>query len=320
MRKHISKPIALLGSVVFAALIAQGGGPWGPRALSAHMPSNSPVAGPLLSGTSPQYDLVEIVGPSGSSNLQAEDINNRGTVVGCYALSNGETRTFFFEDGVFRDLAHPGSTVTCMSETNSGLVYGNWGATDQQTAGFYDAETGQWAALPDVPNKAMNYFWRVNDAGLGVGDACEGLFGFPFNCVGWTWNDKTRGYQFSSYPGASSTMPLGINNRRQTVGIAVLSDVFYGYLEYKGDFKLLTGDRPSIAWDVNEVGEVVLTYLDTGENALLDRRGIQPLPRSPDPAAVGTTYQGMNDRGDLAGNWIDITGSAHAFMAIRKNE
>ncbi len=284
-----------------------------------HIQSPTAGAGPLMSARDLQYGLVEIFGPPGSSNLQASDINNRGTVTGCYAVSNGEVHTFFFANGVFRDLAHPGSTVTCMSETNNGMVYGNWGTTDKQTAGFYDAETGQWTAIPDIPNKPMNYFWRVNEAGLGVGDACEGVFGIPSSCVGWTWSEKTREYEFSSYPGALSTMPLGINNRKQTVGIAILSD-FFGYLEYHGDFAGLTGGRPSIAWDVNDAGEVLLTYLDTGENSLLDDKGFHPLPNFPDPAAVATTYQGMNDRGDLAGYWIDATGNTHAFITIRRQK
>jgi hypothetical protein len=113
-------------------------------------------------------------------------------------------------------------------------------------------------------------------------------------------------------------MPLGINNRRQTVGIVALSDIFYSYLEHRGEFRLLTGGRPSVAWDVNEAGDVLLTYMDTGENAWLDGKGAHPLPNFPDPGAIGTMYQGMNDRGDFAGYWFDANGNMQAFMAIRK--
>jgi hypothetical protein len=145
------------------------------------------------------------------------------------------------------------------------IFFGTDSFRDQQTAGFHDAETGQWTAVPPISGKPMNYFWRMNEAGLGVGDACEGIWNMPSNCVGWTWSEKTPVYQFPSYSGASSTMPLGINNRGQIVGIAVLSDSYCGFLEYKGNFTLLTGGRPSIARDVNDAGEVLLTLLDTGE-------------------------------------------------------
>ena len=104
------------------------------------------------------------------------EINNRGTVSGYYTTAAGEIHSFFFENGVFRDLRHPdrASTGTSVLLANNGVMFNNWSVFSSQTAGIYDPETGHWTALPKVEGKNMNLAQRMNDGDMGVGIACEG--------------------------------------------------------------------------------------------------------------------------------------------------
>ena len=308
MRKQIPKMVALLGSALFAVTLVQGG-----QHLNTHALSNSPAA-----AANTGYDLIELTGPEGQgwSNLAAADITNSGIVSGYYSPQGyTNVHTFFFENGVYTDLTEPGATHTSMVVTNNGRQYGNWGSSTEQVAGFRDQKTGQWTALPNYGSYLMNFIWRMNEAGLSVGDSCEGIWGNIGYCVGWKWDKELAAYQAPVHPKAVLT---GINNRKQIVGLLYSSDgIPQAYLEYKGQFTLLS-DRSSVAWDINDAGEVLITFMDTLENALLDGKGIHVLP-NPDQSAV-TMYQGINDRGDLVGYWIDSSGNSHAFMAIRKHK
>ncbi len=97
----------------------------------------------------------------------------------------------------------------------------------------------------------MNFIWRMNEAGLSVGDSCEGIWGNIGYCVGWKWDKELAAYQAPVHPKAVLT---GINNRKQIVGLLYSSDgIPQAYLEYKGQFTLLS-DRSSVAWDINDAG------------------------------------------------------------------
>lgn len=316
MRKE-TKAFALIGVALCAALLAEAAPPFKPRGSSVG-PNSMKPPNPQAAAANTQYDLKEITGPTGSTNLVAFEIDNSGLVSGFYTpAQSNEVRTFFIENGVFTDVRHPDPTMTVISlcATNNGRQYGNWGDQLRQTAGFRDPRTNQWTELPEFrPDLPMNFLSRMNESGLSVGSSCAGIWGASYDCVGWKWDEKQPAYQAPAYPGAS---PLGVNNRGKIVGYAPTeSQPMQAYLEYQGKFTLLS-DRPSIAWDINDAGEVLMTFYDTGENALLDAKGLHILP-VPDQAALFTTYSGMNDRGDLVGYWMDSGGYLRAFVAIRK--
>lgn len=318
MRKYQTKVFALVAIALSAAMLAEAAQPVKLRGASAR-PGSMKTPNPQAAAGNTQYELMEITGPAGSSNLVAFEINNAGLISGFYtpSLSN-EVRTFFLERGVFTGLRHPDPNVTINSlcATNNGRQYGNWGDPWLQVVGLRDPKTNQWTELPPHPSGApMNFISRMNESGLSVGGSCVGSWGAAYDCVGWKW-DELNSYQAPVHPHADL---IGVNNRGQIVGFVYSEQLgMQAYLEYQGKFKLLS-DRPSIAWDINDAGEILITFLDTGENALLDGKGLHILP-TPAGGESSTMYQGMNDRGDLVGYWIDSGGSSHAFVAIRKQK
>lgn len=315
MRRYPKKAFVLLGLALCTAILAEAAQPFKLRGSPVRpnwpMSSNSRAAAENV-----QYNLIEITGPAGSTNLFAVDITNGGIVSGYYTPPGapGEVRTFFFEKGVFTDLQHPDYPLVPINSlvmTNNGRQYGNWGTLTSQVPGFRNPKTNEWTALPPyAPEMPTHYVWRMNESGLSVGDSCTGVFNAPALCVGWKWDTQHPGYQAAANPDA---VLLGINNRGQIVGFT--QPDMLAYLEYQGKYVLLS-DRPSIAWDINDAGEILITFLDSGENAIVHGKELHILP-APE-GSVMTIYEGMNDRGDLAGNWIDALGSSHALVATRK--
>jgi hypothetical protein len=125
----------------------------------------------------------------------AWDINNSGTVSVTFNTATGQD-TLLFEDGMLKTVKHPGSDVTSLIAANNGMLFGNWGDSKTMTAGMYNPKTDQWTALPPVPNKPVNIDYRMNDAGVGVGAACEGTWHSYYSCIAWTWDSHRRAYQF----------------------------------------------------------------------------------------------------------------------------
>jgi hypothetical protein len=337
MRRNVPKAIGLLVSAFFAVSLTQGAppltqgaAPGNPHALSARIQARSTVANPLAVAKEQDYDLIEIKGPDGSSaGALAWDITNSGmvsisfTVFDSLGNATGQD-TLLFEDGMFKTIKHPGSAITSLIAANNGILFGNWGDLKTMEAGMYNPKTDQWTALPPVPNKPVNIGYRMNDAGVGVGSACEGAWPYLYNCVTWTWDSHRRAYRFLAYPGPEATESLGINNRGHVVGTAYLGAYAFGYLEYKDNLtKLPIPTEPSSAQDIDDAGTILVNSPyrcpdPSVQQGLLDRETLTPLPNW--PGAPLTAYLGMNDRGDLTGVWFDESFIPHGFMAIRKHK
>jgi probable HAF family extracellular repeat protein len=162
-------------------------------------------------------------------------INNRETMVGIYADSEGTSRAFLMERGRVTTLVPPDAPV--------------------------DAGAANVAALD------------VNDRGQVVGcyaDANGTYHGFRYDKGRFTRIDPPGG---ADVPKWATTCALGINNRGQVVGQYVDAEgVLHGYLWGRGSgFETIdlprgapmvspSGDRGAIAADINDRGEIVVAF------------------------------------------------------------
>ena len=189
-------------------------------------------------------------------------INNRGTVSITFTnVSPLEIYTLLYKDGVFEKIQHSGSAITSMAATNNEKLFGNWGDSNTQTAGTYDPESGAWTTLPDIPGKPLNFGQRMNEAGTGIGQACEGTWYSMSNCISWTWDPRRQEYEFVAVPGATTTWPTGINNSERIAGTWTTElngyGELHGYLQNGDQFTTLTipPALESDAKDINGAGE-----------------------------------------------------------------
>jgi probable HAF family extracellular repeat protein len=119
------------------------------------------------------------------------------------------------------------------------------------------------------------------------------------------------------FPGASFTMPSGINNRGEIVGQANTASGAHGFLYYKGDFRLIDvpGASGTVASGINDRGQIVGTYSATSaspsQGFLLDGTTFTSIDF---PGAFSTNASGINDRGDIVGSYQDANFVFHGFL------
>jgi probable HAF family extracellular repeat protein len=118
--------------------------------------------------------------------------------------------------------------------------------------------------------------------------------------------------------GANSTVPNGINDQGQVVGIFGQLGVGYrGFLYSGGGFTTIdAGSDYTIAYDINNSGSIIGDYgLSSGNvsHGFLSTGGtIAPFDV---PGALSTSLSGINDLGDIIGGYSDTSGKSHGFLS-----
>jgi hypothetical protein len=270
----------------------------------------------------PSYQLVRLEVP-GSIGGIAVDINNGGTVVGVYFDTVGGQHTYVWDRAEYEKIIFPGASITSVvSITDSGrTLFGNWGTSTVQHAGTYDLRTGVWTPLPDYPGKPINIGWKMNNAGVAVGQACEGTFEMPVSCVAWIWT--SGGYDVLKIATTSDPIPQSINDRGQIVGLYLETPPF-GYRAFlydRGSATVLLPTTDGVAYDINNQGEVLmLIEVDPTQffvPAVYEKGSVSLLPLY--PSSIQTLWLGNNERGDLAGEALaDFFSPPLPVVALRK--
>ena len=201
---------------------------------------------------------------------EAFKINDRGDSVGRYIGDDGVLHGYLLSSkGVLTTLDFPTASETYANGINeSGAVVGWWDILDADgnplaIHGFL-WEKGTFSQL-DVPGSAFTLVWANNARGDFVGSWGHGFV-------------SSKG-QFTSfdvpYPGASHTVPSGINAVEEMVGQYNDADGFgHGFLAVGSTF----------------------TQLDY-------------------PGALLTFAYGINSAGQIVGNWYDDNFVVHGFLA-----
>jgi hypothetical protein len=271
-----------------------------------------------------EYDYTPI-GIEGAQFAVPVEITNKGVVSGYYVDTDGGYHSFVWLNGTVITVDFPGAPITSVSAlTESGQLFGNWGTETEQHAGSYDLRTGKWTPLPDVPGYPVNIGSRMADNGRATGWACTGAFSAPERCIGWIWDKKD--YQFVTMP-AAVTAPNGINNSGNIVGFFTES-FQVPPRGFHGDgpaVRELTVNSPYgpgqlIAHDINNNGDILaLANVDPAllwAPVVINGEKYTILPKY--PGKFQTVYDGMNERGDLVGFWLDGPNDFPlAFVATR---
>jgi probable HAF family extracellular repeat protein len=258
---------------------------------------------------------VRVLSIAGASQMTANDINDRGQVVGQF-IDSGGTHGFVFEEDSFCQLDYPGATSTnILGINNLGQMVGMF-TTLTATAGFlYDRGTFSPALnFPGAGNLTIAN--GINDRGQIVGvyqDALPGEHSFIY---------KAGRFTALQYPGAKETAVDDINNGGEVVGNFPDAEGTHGfvYLENVGAFTTPLNDPPSTIMPlrgVNNGGQIVGGRVDANGNEhpfLYMDRGINPILI---PGAITAATNGINDRGQVVGNVRTASGELSFIATIR---
>ena len=255
---------------------------------------------------------VELLIVPGATQITANAINDAGQVVGQFTDANGSPHGFIYHNQSFCRLDYPNARETNLLDINNhGQIVGMI-ITNTATQGFiYDR--GNFSSPLIYPGSA-----NLTIAN-GINDRTEivGVHGAPPH--GGSFYHAVGGYKFLGYSGAQGANAQRINNSRQIIGD--FSDAAgthsFVYLENVGAFTspLNCPNAPVIAFrDINNAGLIA--------GGCVDAQGVERPFIYVDgtmhpvliPGATSASINGINDHGQIAGNFQSASG-AHAFVA-----
>jgi probable HAF family extracellular repeat protein len=255
--------------------------------LAFAMPSVIAVALQARSAVS-TYTYDQVLFP-GSDATEGRGINDRGQIVGTYfGPASGRPHGFLLTNGAFAkidDVPDALDTIP-MGLNNRGEIIGIYTARNEgRPAHSFLLSHNNFISI-DVPGrgKTQTNADGINDLGQVVGSYVDetGVHGFLWSNGSFTTIDA---------PGALTTGASDINNRGDIVGAYVDVPPATGRATNHGfvfsDGRFTTIDIPSAI-----AGEFI------------DRE-------------INTAVRGINDRGDLVGDYTDALGAVHGFELSR---
>lgn len=177
----------------------------------------------------------------GSADTAANDVNNRGRIVGNYDVFDNSTNSFVSSGFVldphsgFQSVQVPQSTFTSAGGLNdSGDIVGQTRDASQTSRGFL-LRRGHFKQFV-FPGATATDATGINNEGAIVGtyqDAARNTHGYVL---------KHGRFRSIDFPGATVTVPWKINDKGTIVGTYTSEDVEHGFLWSNGVFK--TTDSP----------------------------------------------------------------------------
>ncbi|MGI8891186.1 MAG: hypothetical protein ACR2G0_10450 [Chthoniobacterales bacterium] len=257
------------------------------------------------------FEIVASFDYPGAIYTYVTGVNNRGDVSGAYQVLSGASAGFIrYADGSYSaPIMHPKAFATVLTGiNNTGTVSGFYTTSANGNAhGFLYSNS----AFEDISTGPVN---GVNDAGNFCG--LSGRQGYvSIDGVITTFN----------VGGSTYTYAIGINDLNQTAGFTItLADVFGFRRDVDGT--TLWPIRPAEFTDIylygiddhgRMVGEALesdgvlihgFLFYSSHQFAVFDY-----------PGSTGfTTFNGLNDRGLICGNYNDNSGNGHAFIVRAK--
>lgn len=175
-------------------------------------------------------------------------------------------------------------------------------------------QTGTWQALmyPDpAPGVWRTWCFDMNGPGDMVGYYVSG---------GNKAFVRVDGAYYSLHPtGATSSMAWGINSSDDIVGEYTAGGVQHGFLIRDGEFTTLDLARIFMTHprDINARGDIVGFYMATSPASPAVGFLLEPDGTFTDvwyPGSVSTSAIGLNDHGDVTGEYKDASGLIHGFV------
>jgi len=221
----------------------------------------------------PEEGFVTLPLAPGAYDQSAEDINDRGVIVGTATLSGVGDRGFVYKDGQYTILppAQGKGWSSAIAVNNKGEVAGTRSIGDgvlPENAYFWSEATGfiDLGLMDSTKSQAL----AINDAGWVVGR--RGIVGSTDEAFLW---DRSGLVILGPIPGGFNSSARGINNAGQIVCTGHFHDDqgeivgAAGYAWVDGQWislPLLPGDDSSSASDINDLAQITGTtgiYADT---------------------------------------------------------
>jgi hypothetical protein len=250
--------------------------------------------------TSLTFTTIDVPGAGFSS---VNSINSAGDLVGNYGtIDNGlDSHGYVYSQGNFTFIDYPGAETTNAHGINdTGLIVGSAGFSSNRIIhGF--KYNGQTFKAVDAPGQPQTILWGVNNAGNIVGETGnfsaqthaitvqngrlqvltlpvtatkQGALGITnFGVIAayavdaltdYGWLDKGGTFKSLAFPGASSTVVTGVNDKGTAVGYYFLSGqgfVSFAYLNGKYISFAVPGATSTFASGINNSGVIVGGYV-----------------------------------------------------------
>ena len=228
-----------------------------------------------------------------------------------------------YADFKFKTIDVPGSTLTEANGNSTKQIVGDYDDVDGNTHGFILDKKGTFRKV-DAPNAIATLLNEVNEEGRIVGTYLDStrLYGFVLDKGKITTLDP---------PGSIRSQGGGINEKGQIVGAYRTSDQKrHGYLWLNGVFASFNvpNDHPvlgTVPLGINDQGHVVGNFVELnggqsnpneGRHGFLLNKGIYT--QLDFPGAAFTIAQGINNEGQIVGQYFNDDGSGHGFLRSKK--
>jgi probable HAF family extracellular repeat protein len=256
----------------------------------------------------------------GATITEAQGINNLGQIVGFFRTSASRANHgFLLSRGTFTTIDVPGATDTIANGINDrGQIVGEFDANGK-IHGFL--LSGEDFTIIDAPGAASTIANGINDGGQIVGHF---LPANSFNAHGFLLSRGT--FTTIDAPGAASTAATGINDR----GRVLLDSTTGNFLFSQGNFFLLPpvpgATFGTDAFGLNDLVQIV-GFFAKPNDPILDHGFLLRINHFPPtqefhfttidvPGATDTEPNGINDGGQIVGNFTDASDMTHGFLAV----
>jgi len=276
----------------------------------------------------------------------ATDINAHGDIVGAWDDTSGTRRGFLLRHRAFTTIEFPGAILSNATGINAaGEIVGRYTSADGVRHGFL-LRHGVFSTI-DFPEATRTRLSGINARAEVTGDHCEAIPVMPgclFQSVGNVHGFvlRRRGFVPIDVPGATYTEVWRSNAAGEIVGrykdAAEHSHVYmrsrrgrFISVDFPGAIETAFGNFTDDG-GINDRGDIVSNYCDaapcpitpTDSNGNLHgfllthsephgAEGRQFLSFDV-PGARGTSPFGINDRRDVVGGYVDVSGNFHGFV------
>jgi len=273
---------------------------------------------PVLSGAaeSPSFTSFDIPGVAPTSFF-VPGINDEGVIAGTYSLADGSSFGFTRQPGgrIRAPIADPNAAglTTLHSINEEGTKAGFY--CDNVTCHGFVLDEGKFVTY-DVPGAASTAVRSINNRGDLAGtyyltpDPNDAGIGFIATAGGDLIkfappDPTTNGFNIG-----------GLNDRRTAVGFAVTASGNSGILR-KPDGSFVNVEYPGAAvthlFSINDCGIFVGWWAQGGVAHGLYGRSNQ-LNSFDLAGASDVRSEGINNKGQIAGQWVDANGAVHGFV------
>lgn len=261
------------------------------------------------------FDVLTTFNYPGATSTLASGINDNGDVAGYFELESGIYRGFVrYRDHFSDPIKHPADQLDSTRLTdinNAGTVSGYY----QQIDGHWHSFLAAGSTFADIDIGALETFvFGLNDAGH--------VCGYTSNAIDDAFVIIDGTVTFFEVPGADFTTPVAMNNLNQCVGFYSSEGGWFGFLR-DADGTLTypisaSSSGTTFLYGINDNGSMVGTAADRRD--VLHAVFIPSLGKAARydyPGAFASSFWGINNRGQISGNYGDLSGSSNMIVRVR---